>query len=85
MKTRQETVRGITFDPTTLFLEFVGTRLDGEPYEEIAPPKSFQNHAESEKAADGYFRTSPLLYYIRIKAQSMSGQEVTISTVWGDE
>lgn len=86
MKTRQETVRGITFDPATLFFELVGVDLEGNPFDSevwVHPqPKSYR---EAKESALGMMRHGSLVTYVRIKTQLSETLSVTISTVWRDE
>lgn len=86
MKARQETVRGITFYPATLFFEVVGVDLDGNPFEDDVysspPPESYE---EATQRAQGFMRLGSQVTYVRVKAQLSETLAVNISTVWRDE
>jgi len=80
-KQKQETVRGITFDPASLSLLLAGTSLEGEPIEEcIKPVSPFKSYQEAVDFSETILRGSVTLYYVCIQTTA-----TTISTVWGDE
>lgn len=87
MKTRQETVRGITFDPSTLFFELVGVDLDGNPFEhEVSPLSPLpQSYEEATQRAQGFMRLGSQVTYVRVKAQLSETLAMNVSTVWRDE
>lgn len=83
---KQETVRGITFDPATLFFELVGVDLEGNPFEDVVysspPPQSYE---EATQRALGFMRLGSQVTYVRVKAQISETLAINVSTVWRDE
>lgn len=86
MRTTQETVNGITFDPATLFFELVGVDLGGNPFEDAVysspPPQSYE---EATQRAQRFMRLGSQVTYVRIKTQLPETLAINISTVWRDE
>ncbi|MER6086515.1 hypothetical protein [Streptomyces bluensis] len=78
-----ETVNGVTFDPASLFFEYVGVDTDAKPFCDeswIHPaPSSFQ---EAKDYARAMCERAPLVTFIRIRTQVTDDLSIRVATVW---
>jgi hypothetical protein len=75
----KQTVRGVTFEPSTLFLVSVG--YDHEPFRiESYPPVS--SYAEAEGWAHHTLNRAPLVNWVEIRSAVSDGLSVKVGTVW---
>lgn len=85
-KRKQQTVRGVTFNPSTLHFKLVGETVEGNSlWDVVNPRRPYRNYAEAEKRANEYLRLSPLLYYVEVWARTSEGLPSYVSSVWRDE
>jgi hypothetical protein len=83
MSATQETVNGVTFEPSTLFFVLVGVDMEGEPFESESwlhpQPKDF---ASAEEHAKGILKRASLVTFVRIQSYISDECSVRVKTVW---
>lgn len=79
----QETVNGVTFDPSTLFFVLVGVDTEGKSFEQTSwtyPQPA--NYAHAEKRAKAMLNRASLGVCVRIHSFISDECSVRVSTVW---
>lgn len=83
----QETVNGVTFDPSTLFFVLVGVDTEGEPFQQESwhyPQPT--DYAHAVKRAKAMLNRASLGVCVRIHTYISEKCSIRVATIWrGDE